>query len=166
VEIHSHRNEIFRYFEMKKKTDRFWKEIPLHEMPRDQWEALCDGCGRCCLRKLLFEDTGEVSYTRVVCRHLDMISCRCRCYAERSQIMTECMVLTPENLPLVLHLLPDTCAYRALCEGRDLPWWHPLVEGDPGMVNPACISIHNHMVCEDKVKKEDLEDYVIDWVST
>lgn len=151
---------------MKRKRDTFWKEIPLHTMTRDQWEALCDGCGRCCLRKILFEDTGEVSYTRVVCRHLDLVACRCTCYGQRSEIMPECLVLTPENLALVIHLLPDTCAYRALSEGRSLPWWHPLVEGSPGSVNPACISTHNHMVCEDKVSMEDLEEYVIDWVCT
>jgi uncharacterized protein len=151
---------------MKKKTDRFWKTVPLHEMSHEQWESLCDGCGRCCLRKILFEDTGEVSYTRVVCRHLDLIACRCRCYGQRSEVMPECLVLTPGNLPLALHLLPDTCAYRALAEGRELPWWHPLAEGDPDSVHPACISIHNHMVNEDQVRREDLEDYIIDWVCT
>jgi uncharacterized protein len=151
---------------MKTKGEQFWKKIPLHEMDRGQWEALCDGCGRCCLRKILFEDTGEVSYTRVVCRHLDLLTCRCGCYDQRSELMPECLVMTPANLPPVLSLLPDTCAYRALAEGRDLPWWHPLVQGDPGAVHPASISVHNHLVNEDRVHGEDLQDYIIDWVRT
>jgi hypothetical protein len=144
------------------KQEQFWKTTPLSEMSREQWESLCDGCGRCCLRKILFEDTGEVSYTRVVCRHLDLVSCRCTCYDQRAELMPECLVLTPGNLPQALHLLPETCSYRVLADGRDLPWWHPLVNEDPDTVHPACISIHNHMVSEVKVRTEDLEDYVID----
>ncbi len=45
----------------------FWKKKSLEEMNQEEWEALCDGCARCCLYKLQDEETGEVFYTNVSC---------------------------------------------------------------------------------------------------
>ncbi|MFY9398314.1 MAG: YcgN family cysteine cluster protein [Desulfomonilia bacterium] len=140
----------------------FWKTTPLERMGRRQWELLCDGCARCCLRKILFEDTSELAYTRVACRHLDLETCRCRSYGRRSSANTDCLVLTPENLSSWLEFLPETCAYRLLAEDRELPWWHHLVSGDSETVHRAGISVRGWAISEECMDAEDLEDYLID----
>ncbi|MGE4372087.1 MAG: YcgN family cysteine cluster protein, partial [Xanthobacter sp.] len=109
-------------------------------MTGDQWESLCDRCGRCCLVKLEDEDTGEIAYTDVGCRLFDTKSCGCADYANRSQTVPECVRLTPEVVE-TLSWLPPTCAYRLVREGKDLPIWHPLVSGDYGSVVSSGISV-------------------------
>jgi uncharacterized cysteine cluster protein YcgN (CxxCxxCC family) len=151
---------------MKKDSSReFWKNTPLAEMSRPQWESLCDGCGRCCLHKILFEDTSELAYTSAACRYLDIETCRCTAYGRRSSLAAECLVLTPSNLPRCVHLLPDTCAYRLIAEARDLPGWHPLVSGERESVHRAGISVRGRAVSEDSIDPEDLEEYIIDWIN-
>lgn len=149
-----------------KKTDgrEFWKTTPLEEMSREEWESLCDGCGRCCMRKILFEDTDELVYTRVACRHLDVRTCRCTSYEVRSSESPDCLVLTPANLSSCLHLLPDTCAYRLAAQHRDLPIWHPLVSGDQEAVHRAGVSVRGKVLDEDDIEGEDLEEHIIDWI--
>ncbi len=149
-----------------KKTDsrEFWKTTPLEEMSREQWESLCDGCGRCCVRKILFEDTDELVYTRVACRYLDVRTCRCTAYERRSSVSPDCLVLTPANLPSCLHLLPDTCAYRLVAQGRDLAPWHPLVSGDPDTIHRAGVSVRGKVLNEDDIEGADLEEHIIDWI--
>lgn len=149
---------------MERKTGKFWKDVPFERMDSSQWESLCDGCGRCCLRKIFFEDTLELVYTRVACRYLDSIACTCTSYQKRSTVNPECLVLTPENLPSTVPLLPDTCAYRRIAEGKDLPSWHPLVSHDPQTVHRSFISVRGRVVCEDDIAQEDLEDHIIDWI--
>jgi len=139
----------------------FWRTRSLAEMSEAEWESLCDGCGLCCLNKLEDEDTGEILFTRAACRYLDIGSCRCRDYANRHANVPDCVRLTPQKLHR-LHWLPETCAYRLVAEGRDLPWWHPLISGDPETVHEAGISVRGRAVSEDGV--EDFEDYVIRWV--
>ena len=56
---------------------RYWETVPLNKMTPAEWEALCDGCGKCCLNKPEDPDTGEVAFTRVACRLLDGETCRC-----------------------------------------------------------------------------------------
>ena len=148
------------------KTDivPFWKRLALEEMTHRQWESLCDGCGRCCLRKLEFEDTGEIVYTNVACALLDITRCRCTAYDDRAVKNPECLVLHAGSLKQSLHLLPDTCAYRLIAQGEDLPWWHHLVCGDQDMVHEAHISVREKVVSEDYVQEEELEDHIIDWV--
>jgi len=142
----------------------FWKRLALDEMRQDQWESLCDGCGRCCLRKLEFEDTCEIAYTNVACQFLDSTTCRCISYENRGKVNPGCLILTPQNLSKTLHLLPDTCTYRLVAQAQDLPWWHHLVCGDPEMVHTAGMSVRGRVVSEDHVHEEELEEHIIDWV--
>lgn len=125
----------------------FWKRKTLNEMNREEWESLCDGCGRCCLHKIEDEETGALFYTNVVCRLLDLDVIRCTKYAERQRYVPDCAVLDPKNVH-VLSWMPETCAYRVLAEGGDLADWHPLVSGRSSSVIEAGISVKNRAVSE------------------
>jgi hypothetical protein len=140
---------------------RFWESVPLCEMTAEEWEALCDGCGRCCVLKLEDADTGEVHYTDIACRLFDDETCRCGAYAMRRLLVEGCVVLTPETLPTVADWLPRSCAYRRLHEGRGLADWHPLVSGDPETVHRAGVSLRGRTVPEWEVPEEEQEDHVV-----
>lgn len=137
----------------------FWKTKSLAEMTVEEWESLCDGCGRCCLNKLEDEDTGEFLYTRAACRLLDLGTCRCGDYANRHEIVSDCVALTPENVS-TLGWLPATCGYRLLSEGKPLQWWHPLVSGTPDTVDEAGISVGRDAYSEDGIEVDDLVDHL------
>ena len=128
-------------------TDQFWKRKSLAEMTADEWESLCDGCGMCCMLKVQDEDTGDVFYTDVACRLFDIDTCRCTDYANRAKIVADCLVLTP-NEKEAYEWLPESCAYRRLANGQELPGWHPLVTGRPESVHEAGISMQGKAVSE------------------
>lgn len=96
---------------------QFWKNYPLTALTQAEWEALCDGCGLCCLVKLEDEDSHEVAYTKVACKLLDCTTARCSDYPNRQQQVPDCIQLTPEKLDSI-HWLPPSCAYRRLKEGK------------------------------------------------
>lgn len=146
---------------MKQDTP-FWKEKSLEEMTPEEWESLCDGCAKCCLHKIEDMDTGEVFMTDVACRLLDINTCRCMDYEHRSEIVSDCLMLTPEFLKGI-SWLPESCAYRSLAEGRDLAWWHPLVSGDQRTVLQAGITICGKIVPEESVNLDTIEERVVDW---
>jgi uncharacterized cysteine cluster protein YcgN (CxxCxxCC family) len=141
---------------------RFWETVPLNRMNAAEWEALCDGCGKCCLNKLEDADSGEVFFTRVACRLLDGETCRCGQYDNRRQFVPECVFLTPTTLPDVAYWLPSTCAYKLLHDGQPLADWHPLVSGDPDSVHKAGISVRGWTVPEFEVPEEDWEDHIVE----
>jgi hypothetical protein len=145
-------------------TEHFWKTKSLTEMTPDEWESLCDGCAQCCLAKIEDVDTGEIHYTDVVCRYLDAGKCRCTEYARRTELVPDCVRLTPQNLDQ-LPWMPQTCAYRLLAEGKELPEWHPLVSGDPKSVHAAAISVRGRCISEEFVHPEDLLQRIVDWQS-
>lgn len=138
----------------------FWQRKTLSEMTTDEWESLCDGCAKCCLQKLEDADNGEVWYTRLVCRYLDA-NCRCRVYSERQQKVPNCIWLTPDDLDQ-LFWLPDTCAYRLLHEGHDLPSWHPLRTGKPLSTLKKGKSVQQWPIMpDDSVPEDEWEDHII-----
>jgi uncharacterized cysteine cluster protein YcgN (CxxCxxCC family) len=132
-------------------------------MTAEEWESLCDGCGRCCLHKLEDTDTGLVFYTGVACRLLDGETCRCSDYANRTQRVSDCMVIDRSDCDR-LTWLPRSCAYRTLAEGRPLEWWHPLVSGTPDTVREAGISVAGRTIPEETVPVAAYEDYIISWI--
>ena len=138
----------------------FWREKPLDEMNRQEWESLCDGCGKCCLHKLEDDETGEVHYTNVACRFLDPETIQCGKYLTRQRYVGNCVVMTPELLD-TLPWMPSTCAYRLLYEGKDLFEWHPLVAGNPDAIHKAGASVKGRVI--DEREAGDFEDHLADW---
>jgi uncharacterized cysteine cluster protein YcgN (CxxCxxCC family) len=139
--------------------ERFW-ELPLAALDRAEWEALCDGCGRCCLHKLEDEDTGEIVHTNVACKLLDTETARCRDYKHRKAFVPDCLRLT---LKLVTSVpwLPKTCAYRRRAEDKPLPEWHPLLTGSPEAMRRAGICVAGKVVSEDDAGP--LEHHIVEW---
>jgi hypothetical protein len=137
---------------------RFW-EKPLAELDRGEWEALCDGCGKCCLHKLEDADTGLVHPTNVACKLLDTESGRCTNYRGRKAFVPDCIRLTARTVER--HgWLPSTCAYRLRAEGKSLPDWHYLVSGDPEAVHRLGLSVRGWTIPEGEAG--DLEWHVVD----
>ena len=140
----------------------FWEDKTLEEMSTSEWEALCDGCGRCCLMKLEDEDTGEIYNSDVRCRLLNGDTCRCSDYPNRQSKVKDCIKLTPDNVGTI-DWIPKSCAYRRLAEGRGLAWWHPLISGDPETVVTAGVSVRGRTVAEGEVTPGTWEDHVAEW---
>lgn len=140
--------------------DPFWKNKTLGQLTPAQWEALCDGCGRCCLQKLKNPTTGKVYYTWVACHLLNIETCRCDHYDLRRLLVPDCLELTPGNISR-LHWLPRTCAYRLVAAGKELPFWHPLVSGTPETVHTAGISIRHRAISEQYVHPDDVENFIM-----
>lgn len=139
----------------------FWKNKPLDKLSPSEWEALCDGCAKCCLYKLEDADTAEIYYTNVRCRLLDPDTGRCLDYRNRAALVSDCVTITPEVLKNP-YWLPATCAYRRLAEGRDLPPWHPLITGDPDSVRRARHSVCGRTIHEDEA--DALENHLVTWI--
>ncbi len=130
-------------------------------MTRDEWEALCDGCGKCCLVKLQDEDTGDIVYTNVACSQLDEKTCRCKNYQQRFRVEPDCINLASLDHTQLL-MMPPSCAYRRLAEGNPLPDWHPLMTGDRQATLRAGQSVSGKVIYGD-FSIIDLENYVVDW---
>ncbi|SMF08586.1 hypothetical protein SAMN02745866_00632 [Alteromonadaceae bacterium Bs31] len=148
---------------MSSVRDKFWQSLSLGELNDEEWEALCDGCGKCCLNKLEDEESGELAYTAVACRQLDESTCRCKNYPQRKDLVPECIVIDI-NQPEIFEWLPGTCAYRRLYENKALEAWHPLISGNCQSVQLAGHSVAGKVISEEFVHPDALEEYVVQWV--
>lgn len=136
---------------------RFW-ELPLDALTSAEWEALCDGCGKCCLHKAEDEDTGRVYFSDIRCKMLDGECGRCTDYTHRREHVPDCVTLTPETVGEIVWL-PRTCAYKLRHEGKALPDWHYLVCGDKDAVHAAGESVRGWTVAE--AEGQDIEDHLV-----
>lgn len=143
-------------------NEKFWEWKVFEEMSDEEWEALCDGCARCCLVKLEDEKRTGVFYTDVACRFLDLKRCRCTVYAHRIEREPNCLVLTAQAAR-EYDWLPGTCAYRLIGEGKDLFPWHPLLSGDPNSVHSSGISVRGQVLSERDVPPDELTDHIVIW---
>lgn len=155
---------------------QFWLSTSIENMNNEQWEAICDGCGKCCLNSFIdsdseddFEPTDslregeELIYTNIVCQYLDTQSCYCTEYEKRTQFVPSCVQLTKENVKDIFFM-PQSCSYRRLYEGRGLASWHPLLNnGSKQAMHKADISVVGKVVKDNEVDLEDFEDYISHW---
>ena len=141
------------------KEPPFWETKTLAEMSAQEWESLCDGCGRCCLYILHNEETGDVFETDVACKLFDAEKRRCTDYANRSRRVPDCVTLTAENVS-ALTWMPKTCAYRRLSEGESLPDWHPLITGDRESVVRAGVAVPPDLIPEQSIDDDLLESRI------
>jgi len=139
-------------------TDRFW-EKPIEALDRAQWEALCDGCGKCCMHKVEDDETGEIYDTNVSCRLLDTSTARCSDYRRRRFLVPDCIRLTRSKIDR-FPWLPKTCAYRLRAEGEPLRDWHYLISGSTETVHEAGISVRGRAISESVAGP--LEDHILD----
>ena len=142
---------------------QFWKKYSLTELNSAEWEALCDGCGLCCLIKLEDEELQEIAYTKVACKLLDCQTAQCSNYSQRVQHVPDCIQLTPEKLANI-QWLPASCAYRRLEQGKSLPSWHYLNSGTRSSINQAKKSAAGRCISEVEVDEEQIEDYIVRWI--
>lgn len=140
----------------------FWKDKSLAELSPEEWETLCDGCGKCCLVKFVDSADEHVHFTNVVCRYMDQQTCQCTDYFNRHKNVPDCVFLTPK-IAREANWLPKSCAYRLLANEQDLPWWHPLRTGDSKSVKLSGASICGKVVSETEVDPDDMEDMVVEW---
>ena len=119
----------------------FWLTRKLTEMSECEWESLCDGCGLCCLEKFEDKGSGELVFSTMPCSQLDVQSCRCKVYDNRHAVVPDCVPIDPGKMQ-EYRWLPDSCGYRRVFEGRDLPDWHPLKTGCPDSTRAAGMGVN------------------------
>lgn len=161
-------------------TSPFWETIALEDMSDEQWESLCDGCGKCCLHKFIEDEdtTGEmqptehikqgetIHFTNIVCGLLNTKTCSCSQYQRRTELVPDCVKLTKDNLDSIFYM-PSSCSYRRLHEGRGLPSWHPLLNrGKKTAMHKEGMSIRGKTVFDHDVDMERFEDYIVMWPLT
>ncbi|TDF39628.1 YcgN family cysteine cluster protein [Alteromonadaceae bacterium M269] len=158
-------------------TKPFWESTSLENMTDEQWESICDGCGKCCLHKFIDDEEasedmaptdhiqkGEsIHFTNIVCGLLNTKTCSCSQYHKRTQLVPDCVKLTKDNLDSIFYM-PNSCSYRRLYEGRGLPSWHPLLNrGKKTAMHKAGMSIRGKTVFDHDVDLDDFENYIVTW---
>ena len=149
--------------EQARNNSKFW-EKPLNELNAEEWELLCDGCGRCCLKKFEQPGSDEIIYTRLVCRFFQQDDHSCGCYENRTELVPECLDVKQMDIDAV-NWMPDTCAYRLRFQNKALFDWHPLLAGSRDKMESEGISISGRVISEEYVHPDGFEEHVIRWVS-
>ena len=139
--------------------EKFWENYALDQLNSLEWEALCDGCGKCCLLKL--QSKSKLHLTNIACTQINLRDCRCKNYQNRTELVKDCVSLTMKNLKINLKWLPDSCSYKLVSEKKSLPSWHYLISKDRNTVHQKGFSIKNNSVHETKVKRKNFHSYVI-----
>lgn len=134
---------------------------PLAELSEQEWEALCDNCGRCCLVKLEDDRTNEVFYTNMICRLYDIEQGQCSNYSKRKEKVPGCVVIRQFS-DEIYSQLPETCAYRLRFNDLPLPVWHPLLAGDTDRMQQEMIMIKHRAVSEDGIHEDQFEEHIVD----
>lgn len=145
---------------MKKKS--FWENKKLNQMNEEEWESLCDRCGKCCLIKLIDEDTNFLHYTNVSCHQFDEEKCQCKDYKNRKKIVKDCIKLSSNNLEQI-NWLPNTCSYKLISEGKKLPYWHPLIQGTREVMEKGNHSVRGKVISENIIDQKNIKNYLFDW---
>ncbi|RLA17770.1 MAG: YcgN family cysteine cluster protein [Gammaproteobacteria bacterium] len=140
---------------------KFWETKKLSEMTAAEWESLCDGCAKCCLNKLEDEDSGKIFFTSVVCNLINLDTCQCTHYSERTTLVPDCIDLKQHDFS-EYNWLPATCAYRLLSDGKPLANWHPLISGSQESVKEAGVAISSFAMKESQI--DDLQEHIIEWL--
>ncbi len=111
----------------------FWKTKKLSDFTEEEWEAVCMRCGKCCLIKRA--EGSKIYFTNIICSSYDLKNGCCSCYATR--LGAFCAKVDMDLLTKEPELLPETCAYRLLLAGKDLPEYHPLICGNFASIHKA-----------------------------
>ena len=137
----------------------FWEQYSLEQLNTEEWEALCDGCAKCCLLKIV--NRKKIFITNISCSKLELGSCKCSDYSNREKNVKACLKLTKDNLPKNSKLLPSSCSYRLISEGKPLPQWHHLLSKDQESVHRTNQSIKKYCVSETSVDNDNYEDHIV-----
>lgn len=140
----------------------FWENKTLAQMTQQEWELLCDGCGKCCLNKIIDDDTQVLHFTNVACQLLHTKTCQCKKYEQRFKLVKDCVKVSLDDIDQ-FHWLPESCAYRLLVEGKPLPEWHPLLTGSKSAMHKGGFSIRGKVISETAIDITNLEDYIETW---
>lgn len=137
---------------------KFWERYTLAELNAKEWEALCDGCGQCCLVRHV--DEQQVKVFNISCELLDVDTSRCGDYQQRLTKVAHCHPLTAENVP-DYHWLPESCAYRRIYRGEPLANWHPLLTGCKQKMRQLGITVSASALPNSQVPRHHRNRYLI-----
>ncbi len=146
----------------------FYEVKSLQDMTPQEWESLCDGCGKCCLHKFIEEDEEQkdqdtLHFSSIVCHLLDTKACQCTQYDQRSELVADCVTLSKDHLEQ-LSFMPPSCSYRRIHEGKGLPHWHPLRnKGKKSKMHQLGMSVRGKTVMETQDNLDRFEDFIVLW---
>ena len=143
-------------------SEPYWKTKNMAEFSRQEWENLCDGCGKCCCIRLEDEEAQAIYITDVACKLFDSGACQCSDYSNRSKNVPDCVTLTPNNVDQ-LHWMPETCAYKLVANGKELPDYHHLVSGSRETIHEVGMSVQNAVQSETDIDDEDIPSHIVIW---